>query len=373
MKNEGSDKFGNNVQSFISNIAFPKSLEELKERYIDSMGQFDIESVLNDEAGDWTVPSWAKIGDIVFFMHAKYAFSTISALNTELKKRKDIYDPDTFLEIRDWLDRGRKLHKSYGGKIFAIGRVISPPETYDDDDSLAHWKSRIYAMISRAWCLKVPIDISEFREFITVSRAGSITPAYGSDFERLREVILQKNPDAPEYLRTAIAAPIPLSKINRENWLAVSNEYRRCFLREQQFRSFYVNYFLRVLGDRRTIYRECRCRKQGMPDSFVDNIILFMGKYLPVEVKLNVLGTVNLLGQLKKYCNDDAVFFNSGTDKRIDNARVYKDNVLLIDTEDVYLYDDRYGTMDHVVSLDEIHNEEDIIALRGLIIQRVRN
>lgn len=367
MKSEWYSAHGTNVQSFIANIAFPKTLEELKDRYIDWAGQFDIEGILSDEPGDWTVPNWAKIGDIVFFMHAKYAFSTISALRTELGKRRDRYASKTYDTILEWLDRGRGLHRTYGGKIFAIARVVSSPESYPED-GLTHWKSRIYANISDRWLLDTPIDISEFGDFITVSRAGSITPVYGRDFERLREIVLQKNMDAPAYFKNAVAAPIPLSKINRTNWLEISNDYRRSFINERQFRTFYVDYFLRAFGDRRILYRECRCQKQGIPDSFVDNIILLEGKYLPVEVKLNANGVMNLLGQLKKYCNDDRVFLDSGVDRPIENAMIYKDQVLLIDTEWLYLYDDRDGSLRQIVSLDGIGCSEDIHRLRQMIV-----
>lgn len=52
------------VQSFINNISFPKTLDELY-YFIRERNSFDVESVLYDEVVWWTSPKWTKIGDIV--------------------------------------------------------------------------------------------------------------------------------------------------------------------------------------------------------------------------------------------------------------------------------------------------------------------
>lgn len=357
------------VQSYISNIGFPKSLDELLSVYIMDRGEFDLERVLSGYAGGWTAPKWAKKDDIVFFMHAKYAIKTITALATELRNTVNSYDADDVEELGQWLTKGRNYHKTFGGKIFAIGRVGQNPAYYKtEDQEEVHWRSGIYAEIEDCWVLENPVDIAEFRDFIFVSRQSSITPVYGETYEKLKTIIVSKNPNLPEYFLRSVATPIPLSKINDSNWITITNEYRRSFILELQFRSYYVDCFLQVLGDRKKIYRECRCQKAGTPDSFVDNIILFNGRYLPVEVKLNVDNETDLSRQVKKYCHDDIRYFDSGVGKKIDNSKSYMDEVLVIDTERIILYRDTSGKCQEIIELDKIQNEQDIYTLRNQLI-----
>ena len=49
--------------AFINNIAFPKSLEEIKDYYIAERGMYDIEDLLASEETCWTAPRWAMRGD----------------------------------------------------------------------------------------------------------------------------------------------------------------------------------------------------------------------------------------------------------------------------------------------------------------------
>lgn len=53
------------VQSFINNISFPKTLDELY-WYATQHGSFNVEDILYESETVWTSPKWAKIGDIVF-------------------------------------------------------------------------------------------------------------------------------------------------------------------------------------------------------------------------------------------------------------------------------------------------------------------
>lgn len=357
------------VQSYIANIAFPSPLDVLIGTWINERGIYDIEALLdNKEPIAWTAPRWAKVGDIAFFMHAKSARIRISAARTELRKRKGQYSEEEFNTISKWLDKGKDYYNKYGGKIFAVSRVIMNPE-YDELEEDTHWGSRIYAEMDQRWILNNPVDIAEFRDFIQVSRQSSITPIYGKEYESLKELIISKNPDAPRYFLKSVATPMPLSKIDRDNWLRVTYDYRRSFFLEQQFRVFYVNYFLRMLGDRKTFYKECRCRKNGIADCFVDNIIQFNGKYLMIEVKLNLESEKDIIGQVRKYCNDDVVFFDSAVDNPIDTELVYRDNVLIIDTENVYLYDDGDSTIKKILSLDDVREERNIVGLRECLMK----
>ena len=196
-------------------------------------------------------------------------------LTKELENEKENYSEEEYQQFQEWLERGRKLHEQYGGKIFAVGRVVGAPEVHniaeENDFDKYHWKNSIYANIDDIWLLENPVDISEFRYFIQIAMQTAITPVFGDSFEKLKELIISKNPYAPEYLREAEAAPMPLAKINKDNWLDVANLYRREFFLEIQFRKFYVEYFLSVFGDNKTFFSECRCQRADISDSFVDN------------------------------------------------------------------------------------------------------
>ena len=194
------------VQSYISNIAFPKTLDELDKIYIKKAGDYDLEEVLSGYPETWTAPKWAKKNDIVFFMHACTARATISALSSELKRKRHLYDEDEVDLLKEWLLLGKELYDRYGGKIFAVGRVASEPYYIDDDDDdddeddvAVHWSSRVYADIKDCWVLEKPVDISMFRNFISISRFSSITRVHSEEYEKLKKIILDTNPNPPDF------------------------------------------------------------------------------------------------------------------------------------------------------------------------------
>lgn len=328
-KNNANTHNYNNIQSFVNNISVPKTLEELQ-YYIYEHGCFNVEDILNEKETVWTAPSWAKIGDIVFFMHAKYVNSRLTALRTELISKQSQYTKSQFDDMMQWIKKGLLLHKQFGGKIFAVAHVSGTPEYYfvNDNEIKLHWSSRIYAEMNEIYLLENPIDISEFNNFIFISRQSGITPVFGSDFDCLKKIIKSKN-SIPDYFEKSTAALLPLTKITDDNWFKLSNEYRRSFMLETQFRNFYVNYLLRELSDIKTIYRECRCKKNNIPDSFVDNVILFNKKYLPVEVKLSVPCQANINAQVEKYCQDDCIIIDNKANRIVNKDKIYLNNAYL--------------------------------------------
>lgn len=348
-----------NVQAFIDNISFPITLEEL-ERFAD---WFNVEEILNVDETGWTAPKWAVEGDIVFFFHAKTAIQKITMLETKLKCAKIEYSEEDYQWLWKSLQRARELYKSYGGKIFAIGRVSGRAE-YDsqEGDEVLHWASCFYAPIDRIYVLQQPIDISEFSDFLPVSTRGAITPVVGSDFDRLKKIITSKN-DIPQYLQESRAIPLPLQKINPENWLDVTQEYRRLFALEIQFRRFYVDYFLRVLGQQKTFYAECECYQQGKRTGFADNAIKIGGKWCFVEVKLNIHAEPHLHDQLKKYCHAERVVLQK-RERTLTQEKVWQNTMLVIDTTAFYFYDFLADELTFLKNLDEIRTEGDIEVLR---------
>ena len=373
--NRGLSEHSNEiVQSFINNISFPKTLEELN-CFVTEHGCFNVEDILWESETVWTSPKWAKIGDIVFFMHSKTAKSTITSLRTQLNNERYNIPNKKYNVLMDWINRGLDLYSQYGGKIFAIGKVIGAPEyiTDSDDDyedaSFYHWGSRIYSEIE-VFVLETPIDISEFNDFIFVSRQSGITPVFGKEFIKLRDLIASKN-ETPEYFLRSVATPLPLTKINSENWLEITEEYRRSFMLESQFRSYYVDYLLSAISDRKTIYKECRCVKKNSPNTFADNVIYINGRYIPVEVKLSIAAEPNIKGQVENYCNTDEICIDSKRKKKIDPEQIHNENVIVIDTEDVYMFNADNYELKHIFSLNNLITFSDLQKLKAAVIKNL--
>ena len=152
-------------------------------------------------------------------MHSKTAIQKIRPLETEIRTNKALYSEAEIENFTHWLNWGRTLYSKYGGKIFAIGRVEN--DTIRDDEAVStdlptlHWKSRIYADIADVFILENPIDISEFRDFLLVSRGGTITPVFGEAFEQLKTLVVSKNL-VPDYFKNAHSVPVPLKEVTEE-------------------------------------------------------------------------------------------------------------------------------------------------------------
>ena len=364
-----------NVQAFLSNVSFPKNIKDL-DYYAD---QFDVEVLMCSEWVEWTVPKWTVPGDIVLFFHAKTAIQSIRRLETALKKEKEHLSQREYERLWKALQRARLLYQKYGGKILAIGKVAEQP-FYDAHPGMSEEEElqlninfitsrRIFAKIDEICLLPCPVDISEFSDFIFVSRQSAITPVVGSDFEHLKALLAAGN-KLPLYLLESSAIPLPLQKINPENWLEVTQAYRRLFTLEIQFRRFYVDYFLRVLGDQKKFFSECACHRDGKRTGFADNAVKLGGKWCFVEIKLNVQAELHLHDQLKKYCH--AEWADLREERVLRQERIWQNTMLVMDTTSLYCYDAATDRLDVLIQLDAIRTEEDIRILREELIPRLR-
>lgn len=188
----------------------------------------------------------------------------------------------------------------YAGKIYAVGVVNTSPEQFNYE-KYDHWRYGILTEFDKCFVLGSPIDLSEFKDEVSFCLRGSFTYVLGPAFEYIKNLVASRN-EVPDYFMNCVSVPIPLSKINDLNWLEVTNKYRRGFILEAQFRAYYVDKLLSWVGDRKKFYMECKCYHHDAHYTCVDNVIVFLGKYLPVEVKLNVSIEKDILGQCKSYC-----------------------------------------------------------------------
>ena len=345
------------VNAHINNISFPKTIEQLED-FIYEHGCYNVEDVIN-EATDgytiWTVPRSSVVGDVVLYFHAKTAIQWIRKLETATKiLNPAMHDKELLFE---WLQKARALYSMYGGKIFAIGRVSSRPER-EDDVNPYHWSGRVYADIKDLYLLETPIDISEFNSFILVSRQSAITPLPSKEFEELKSLIKDKNPNVPIWFSESKIGDNMLSKVNHNNFLEITSSYRKRFPLEINFRSYYVDYFLKTLSGNK-VYRECQCHTLKTPLARVDNVFEFAGKKILLEVKLNIALEDNLISQLNQYiCADYICLFNESNANITDFE---KDFMFVIDVYSVYKYDVKVQKLTKIFDLDEIKSKTDII------------
>ena len=352
------------VQAFITNISFPKTMDEFL-YFLEDNFHFNVDDVLNEKYLEWTAPRWCKINDIVFFMHSKTAISAITKLRTEYLNTKNNYTNEQQLLIENGLNHAIDNYKKYGGKIYAIGKVVNRT-IYDNfyrDEIELHWRGRIYAPISDIIILKEPIDISEFNDFIFISRQSAITGVFGKEFEKLKEIILNKN-KTKKYFEDSISTVLPIKEINRTNWMSISGKYRREFFLESQFRSYYTDYLLEKLTDKK-VYKECPCKTKNKPDFFVDNIIIVNNKPILVEIKLNINNEKDLLGQMEKYCNCDSIIIG---DKSFPMGEFINKYAIIIDTDGIYIFDNKQKNIKSVYNLDNLKEIDDMESIKENII-----
>ena len=346
------------VNAHINNISFPKTVEQL-EAFIYEHGCYNVEDILNEAAAGytiWTVPRSSVAGDIVLYFHAKTAIQWIRKLETATKTlEKSEHDKSL---LQEWLKRARELYSLYGGKIFAIGRISSRPEKEDALDFQEHWSGRIYANVEEIYILEKPIDISEFNSFVLVSRQSAITPLPSKEFEKLKHIIISNNPNMPEYFVDSKIGDYNLSKINQNNFLEITNHYRKRFPLEISFRSYYVDYFLKTLSGKK-VYRECQCYSPQTPLARVDNVFEFNSKKILLEVKLNIALESDLISQLNQYINADYIYLSSESNSVITDFE--KQYMFVIDVYSVYKYIVKSGKLIKMFDLDEVKNKDDII------------
>ncbi len=349
------------VNAHINNISFPKTLNQLED-FIYEHGCYNIEDVINEAADGytyWTVPRSSVVGDVVLYFHAKTAIQWIRKLETATKASDpEVHDRTLLME---WLQRARVLYSLYGGKIFAIGRVGSRPEQ-EDDVNPYHWSGRVYAKVKDLYLLETPIDISEFNSFVLVSRQSAITPLPSSEFEKLKLLIKTKNPSTPNWFLESKIGDNNLSKVNQNNFLQITDSYRKRFPLEINFRSYYVDYFLKTLSGK-NVFRECQCHTEKTPLARVDNVFEFCGKRLLLEVKLNIALETDLISQLNQYVYAEYICLSNAQDGQITDFE--KKIMFVIDVYAMYRYEVKNKELVKMFDLDEIKSKDDIIANMG--------
>ena len=312
------------------------------------------------------IPGTEHYGDLYNGLLYEYSEKGFNKLYDYLKKSGNKYEwyrltdkqAGVILSNLFWLSNDVE---NYSGKIYAVGRVCQPPENYEEEFP-QQYRSRIYTDFDYAIAFdETPIDLDEFKNFVSFSKRGTFTYVLGDAYKKLIKLISKDN-KLCDYYYNSEAVPMPLSNLNSENWILTTNLYRRRFCLEDQFRAYYVNRFLTILGDTKKYYSECNCYHGVRYHTRVDNVIKFYNKYLPIEVKLNIKIEKDIKGQCNSYCNVQRM--ELADDFSIDESLAWQ-VVLVIDREAIYIYNPYNNSMVKFFDLDNIKTEPDIISLRN--------
>lgn len=171
---------------FIINFQAPKELNDLADRFYRD-GLTNINHILNFEntLQEWTVHKDAKVGDKVFFMCAKTSKDHMRRVTRQAEACGDE-------EIIDFARKNLRLYNRYAGKIVATGEIVGEPFTTDlSGYAHAAWKQNKYAKIGHFKLLEKPLDIKEFRDFIFVSRTGSVTKLSDEQITKLEKKLYE--------------------------------------------------------------------------------------------------------------------------------------------------------------------------------------
>lgn len=172
--------------SFITNFQAPQNLQELKN--IQERGNGSNLDLLLSEyktETDWTVPSDATIGMIVFFMCAKSAIDYRHLAGVRKQARES---GDT--SLISLAEEQYASYAKYAGKIMIVGRMHADPYKRSDDATYPGWGAKIRNMI----LLDNPVDISEFKTIVKISNTNAITKLNESQYQHLIRLVERRNP-----------------------------------------------------------------------------------------------------------------------------------------------------------------------------------
>ena len=82
---------------------------------------------------------------------------------------------------------------------------------------------------------------------------------------------------------------------------------------------------------------------------------------------MSITAEPNIKGQVENYCNTDEIYIDSKRNKKITPNQIYNQNVIVIDTEDIYVFNYDIYELKHILSLNKLTNLSDIQVLKKII------
>jgi len=165
---------------FIANFNNTRNLQDIKNQY-DYDGKTNINYLIDGFANGktiWSVPKETMPGDIILFMCAKEARHNLGLATSNIPAQYG----NGFTKF---VDVQKMLYKKYSGYLLGCGIIQTAP--IQDNN---WWMSDIYQLRQ----FTAPVHISEYRNFITISRTNAITYLNNEQWEHLKWIVNQKNP-----------------------------------------------------------------------------------------------------------------------------------------------------------------------------------
>jgi hypothetical protein len=296
------------LHACITNVSFPATvryLEEMikKNRYLRERAT-DIDTLLEFEPGDdlgWTAPRWMTEGDILFFYHTASARGCVAKVRGEVDRSSTKFD-----HLKPVLDNAEAHVDQYSQTIFGCALVSGTSHREDDPENRKFFRNRIFAPLGEVCIFEHPLSHQVFRNVITLSPGGTLTPIYGRQFTALKKLLAQEN-ELPEFLQQAVPGTTGFSAVKKNNWMTISCAPTLRFIDESQLRVYLLDYFLAELKDKGTpLLEECNCYRGGTRTGVSDYFVSLHGIWLPVEAKLNLATERDLKGQVNKYVHLDS-------------------------------------------------------------------
>lgn len=179
------------MAAFITNFQSPVELDDLIDRY--ERGKItNLDMILGHKnfiPVEWAADKDAAVGDTVYFMCAKTSADHMGHLCAVLRSM-DLVGTDLYA----FALTQRSAYREYAGSIVAVGRVADKPFQTDVSGwESPYWRSPWYAKIEEIELLDKPVNISDFRAFIKVSRTGAITKLNAEQHQKLETLINSTN------------------------------------------------------------------------------------------------------------------------------------------------------------------------------------
>ena len=281
------------VQSSITSISFPSSLERLRamgakwQKVLGRDWVTDMDILMDFPVGKqvtWIAPKWLTSNDILFFYHTKSASSLIRKLRLEAARIiKKGTDPSKGFPLGDInalkhiLDRQSILAEQYSGSIFGFAVISGRPVRYHDEDK--HFKGTIYAPLVEVFIFTNPVF--DFGDIIRIGQ-NTTTPVFGQEFEKLKERTALHN-QLPDILIRTKPGNLSFRNVDGTNWPDICCKRETKFVDEAQIRAYLIDYILNEVKDNRSpLLLECDCFRSGLRTGIADYFIRVSGQWIPV-------------------------------------------------------------------------------------------
>ena len=288
------------TQACITNVSFPATLAGLRGMVRKNSGvkrgwelDFDVLQAYDPATGyEWTAAPWLRRGDLIFFYHAKGAAAHVAKLMAAARRGP----------LARVLKRAEAYAGHYAGTIFAYARLSADAGGAGRYAAGNHFKTQACAPCAFVHVLERPLPEAVWAPFFQIKRRGAVTPLTARQARRLCACVLRANRQNSVLARLRFGDPA-LGCAGKGSWHRASRA-PYLFRHEQQVREFLADPMLHALADPGTlVLQECRCFRATRYVGQADNLVRVSGRWVPVEVKLDVeaMPAELLRAQLRRY------------------------------------------------------------------------